>query len=46
MNHDTSIIVVDDIEMTCKMINTALQGVGYSDVRTAMSAKEALAMIY
>lgn len=46
MNENTAIIVVDDIAMTCKMISASLDSVGYSDVRIAMSAKEALAMIY
>ena len=42
---ELSIIVVDDMKFNCAFIRKSLQDEGYNDVRIAMSAQEALALL-
>lgn len=42
---ELSIVVVDDMKFNCEFIRKSLQNEGYSDIRVAMSAKEALGLM-
>lgn len=42
---DLSIIVVDDMKFNCEFIRKGLRGEGYSDIRIALGAGEALAQL-
>lgn len=42
---ELSIVVVDDMKFNCEFIRKSLQGEGYSDVRVAVSAQEALNLL-
>lgn len=42
---DAAIIVVDDVELTTRMLCSALQQVGFTDVRSALSADQVLDLI-
>jgi diguanylate cyclase (GGDEF)-like protein len=44
-NKDLSIIIVDDLQFSRVVVKTALTKAGYSDIRMAGSASEALAMM-
>ena len=45
IKHDLSIIIVDDVELSRAMIESTLKGAGYSDIRVADGADNALKQI-
>ncbi|MCW8918103.1 MAG: response regulator [Gammaproteobacteria bacterium] len=45
IREELSIIVVDDMKFNCAFIRKSLQDEGYNDVRVAVSAREALALL-